>query len=125
MPLKSKRSAKVRSAISNGSALFLGEVDGRSETGRRYADLMADLTAERGGRETLSVGQMEAVRTYAGLAILRDRMHADLARGQRVDPEALGQIGDRMARQARQMGAPKAKEASDPRGFLKRRNGGA
>ena len=116
--IKPKRSAKVRSALSNGSALFLGEVDGRSETGRRYADLVADLTAERGGHTALSVGQMEAVRTYAGLAILRDRMHADLARGQPVDPEALGQIGDRMARQVRQMGPPKAPERKSLRQHL-------
>ena len=99
--LKNKRSAKVRSALSNGSALFPGVVDGRSETGRRYADLVADLIAERGGREILSVGQMEAVRTYAGLAILRDRM----------------------ARQARQMGPPKPPERKSLRQHLAGRAG--
>ena len=118
--IKPKRSPRGRSALSNGSALFLGVVDGRSETGRRYADLVADLTAERGGHTALSVGQMEAVRTYAGLAILRDRMHADLARGQPVDPEALGQIGDRMARQVRQMGPPKQPAKLTPREYAAR-----
>lgn len=116
--IKPKRSAKVRSAVSNGTALFLGEVDGRSEVGRRYADLIADLTAERGGREALTVAQTEAVRTYAGLAIMRDRMHSALARGERVDPEAMGQIGDRMARQMRMMGPPKAPERKSLRQHL-------
>lgn len=111
---KPKRAAQVRSKLSNGTALFLGDVDGRSEVGRRYADLVLDLTGERGGRDVLTVGQMEAVRTYAGLAILRDRMHSDLAMGRAVDPEALGQIGDRMARQMRLMGPPKAPEKLTP-----------
>ncbi|GJE77245.1 hypothetical protein [Methylorubrum suomiense] len=106
MPLKSK-AARHRSALSNGTTLFLGAVDGRSEAGRRYADLVDDLTAERGGREALTVGQAEAIRTYAGLAILRDRMQSDLVTGKAVDPEVLGQIGDRMARQARIMGPVK------------------
>lgn len=101
-----RRNPRARTRLTNGTTLFLGEVDGRTEVGRRYGDLIADLTAERGGQAVMDLHQIEAIRTYAGLAIQRDLMHAALARGEKVDGEALGQIGDRMDRQARRMGPP-------------------
>jgi hypothetical protein len=39
----------VRSAISNGSALFLGDVDERGPWCRRLRDLIADQTSDLGG----------------------------------------------------------------------------
>ncbi|GJD52701.1 hypothetical protein OPKNFCMD_5467 [Methylobacterium crusticola] len=56
----------------------------------------------------MSVVAHEAARTYAGLAVALEQLHADLAAGRRVDAEAMGQLGDRLDRQARRMGAPKA-----------------
>ncbi len=52
--------------------------------------------------------EVEAVRTYAGLAVMLAQLHVKIAEGQTVDPEQVGQIGDRMDRQARRMGQPKS-----------------
>ena len=98
------------SALTNGSALFLGSVDGRSLIARRYSDLLRELEEERGGAAMLGVTAREAARAYAGLAVRLDQLHADIAAGKAVDPEALGQLGDRMDRQARRMGPPRAPE---------------
>lgn len=111
---KPKRSAWVRSKLSNGTALFLGDVDGRSKIGRVIADTIADLIAERGGREALTVGQLNAIRNYAGHVVMQEQMVTDMAEGRPVNAEAYGQIGDRMARQLRIMGPPKAPEKLTP-----------
>lgn len=104
------RRAKNRSAVTNGTRMFLGSVPGTSEIARRYADFVLDLETERGGKAALSTIQREAVRAYAGLAVRLEQIHAEMAAGAAVDPEALGQLGDRMDRQARRMGPVKAIE---------------
>lgn len=106
MPPKPK-AARHRSALSNGTTLFLGAVDGRSETGRVFADLVSDLTAERGGVEALSVTQRMAIRQYATLAMLREQLTSDMASGTPVEPQTVMQLGNDMARQVRQMGPVK------------------
>jgi hypothetical protein len=120
---KPKRAAQVRSRLSNGSALFLGDVDGRSKAGRVLADVIADLTAERGGREALTVGQLNAVRNYAGHVVMQEQMLADMAKGKPVNAEAYGQIGDRMARQMRLMGPPKTPQRPTLEAYLAAKNG--
>lgn len=107
-----------QSRLTNGSTLFLGDVDARSSVGRRYADLLRELEAERGGAAALSVTAREAVRAYAGLAVRLEQLHTDIAAGKAVDPEALGQLGDRLDRQARRMGPPKAPERKSLRDHL-------
>jgi len=107
-----------QSRLTNGSTLFLGGVDSRSSVGRRYADLLRELEAERGGAAGLSVTAREAVRIYAGLAVRLEQLHADIAAGKDVDPETLGQLGDRLDRQARRMGPPKAPERKSLRDHL-------
>ena len=107
-----------QSRLTNGSRVFLGDVDARSPVGRRYADLLRELEAERGGATGLSVTAREAVRIYAGLAVRLEQLHADIAAGKDVDPEALGQLGDRLDRQARRMGPPKAPERKSLRDHL-------
>ncbi|WP_156376269.1 hypothetical protein [Methylobacterium sp. Leaf117] len=77
---------------------------------RRYADILRELEAERGGAAGLSVTAREAMRAYAGLAVRLEQLHTDIAAGKEVDPEALGQLGDRLDRQARRMGPVKAPE---------------
>lgn len=104
------RHTRQCSAVTNGSTLFLGTVDGRTPIARRYADLPRELEAERGGSAALSVTAREAARAYAGLAVRLEQLHTDIAAGRAVDPEALGQLGDRMDSQARRMGPVKAPE---------------
>ncbi|MCJ2070595.1 NAD(P)/FAD-dependent oxidoreductase [Methylobacterium sp. J-030] len=106
----SPRSPKQRSALANGSRPFLVTVPGSTEAARHYKSVLDEVEAERGGKAAMSVTQREAARAYAGLAVELAKLHAAMASGQNVDLEALGQIGDRMDRQARRMGPPKAPE---------------
>ncbi|MCJ2067911.1 NAD(P)/FAD-dependent oxidoreductase [Methylobacterium sp. J-030] len=106
----SPRSPKQRSALANGSRPFLVTVPGSTEAARHYKSVLDEVEAERGGKAAMSVTAREAARAYAGLAVELAKLHAAMAGGQNVDAEALGQIGDRMDRQARRMGPPKAPE---------------
>ena len=107
----SPRSSRQRSALANGSRPFLVTVPGSTEAARHYKSVLEEVEAERGGRAAMSVIQREAARAYAGLAVELAKLHAAMAAGQNVDLENLGQLGDRMDRQARRMGPPKASRA--------------
>ena len=96
---------RQRSAVSNGK-LFLGRVDGRTDVARRFADIIADLEAERGGTEALGVIERQAVRAFAMLSVQRELIEAEMAAGKAVNAEVYGQLCDRMDRQSRRMGQP-------------------
>ncbi|KQO91401.1 hypothetical protein [Methylobacterium sp. Leaf91] len=96
---------RQRSAVSNGK-LFLGRVDGRADVARRFADIIADLEAERGGTEALGVVERQAVRAFAMLSVQRELIEADMAAGSAVNPEAYGRLCDLRDRQSRRMGQP-------------------
>lgn len=112
------RHPKQRSAVTNGSRIFLEAVPGNSETARRFKDLLNAAEIERGGSEAMTAPQRTAARAWAGLAVLLEQMHTDIARGIRVDSERLGQLGDRMDRQSRRMGPVKAPVPKDIRSHL-------
>lgn len=99
------RKPKQRSAVTNGSRVLMGLGAG-TDAGRRFTDLLSEAEAERGGRASMTVTAREAARQWAMLAVQAELLHARLARGETVDMEAFGQIGDRMERQARAMGKP-------------------
>ena len=114
----SNRHPKQRSALANGSRPFIVTVPGSTEAARHYKSVLDEVEAERGGRAAMSVTQREACRAYAGLAVQLALMHAELAAGRPVDPEAMGQLGDRMDRQSRRMGNPKASAPKTLRAHL-------
>lgn len=120
-----QRPPRVRSAVTNGNRVFLTPVDGNSEVARRFKDIMHEVERERGGPDALSVTVREACRAYAGLAVVLEGMHADLASGRPVDVEAMGIIGDRLDRQARRMGPVKAAERASLRDHFAGRRGKA
>lgn len=99
------RHPKQRSAVTNGRRVLMG-LGANTDTGRRFKDLLHEAEAERGGTANMTVTAREAARQWAMLAVQAELMHAALARGEPVDMEAFGQIGDRMERQARAMGKP-------------------
>ena len=109
------RSPRVQSALSNGTRMHLGRVDGRSAAGRRFTDLVRTLEAERGGAESLDVGRRQAIRAYAQLVVERELMEAQRAAGRAIDPETYGQLCDRADRQLRRMGPLKAPERQSVR----------
>jgi hypothetical protein len=70
-----------RSSVSNGSRLFaIAGLDGRTQTARRFRDLVEFVTADLGGADLLSEGQRQLVRRASALAIMCEAIEADLAR---------------------------------------------
>ena len=99
-----------RSRLTNGTTLFLGDVDGRSAIARRFGDLVSELEAERGGRAAMGSVQRQAVRAYATLCVERERIETKMAAGETINADVYGQLCDRMDRQSRRMGPVKAPE---------------
>lgn len=91
----SARSPRVRSAISNGSRLP-GGVSGTSHKGRRFNDIIHDLTAEMGG--ALTFDEQLRVRIVAGLVMHVEELQAAILRGEPVDSEQLTRESNSAAR---------------------------
>jgi hypothetical protein len=66
----------VRSAITNGSALFLGDVDERGPWCRRLRDLIADQTSDLGGADAISSAELALIRRSAMLQLQLEMMEA-------------------------------------------------
>lgn len=120
-PMKSRHPG-VKAAVSNGSRLHLLQLDGRTLEGRRFADLVEALTAERGGLEALDTAKRQAIRMYAQLAVERERIEGERASGKPIDSEAYGKLCDRADRQFRRMGPAKPPERPGLRDRFARRS---
>lgn len=70
---------QARSRVSNGSAVFLDSVDGRSVLARRYRDILSALTADMGGDP--SEAQSLIARRAATLAVWCELAEAGMAKG--------------------------------------------
>ncbi|MCC0808139.1 hypothetical protein FPV16_18310 [Methylobacterium sp. W2] len=81
--IRKPKPPRQRSAVSNGKR-FLGRVDGRTDVGRGFADIIADLEAERGGTDALGVVERQAVRAFAMLSVRRELIEAEMAAGKAV-----------------------------------------
>lgn len=81
----------LRSRVSNGSAVLVG-VNAGSALGRRFRDIIADLTVEMGG--FLSASEVLQVRAAASLQLHVEDLTARLIRGEPVDSEELTRAGN-------------------------------
>ena len=70
---------QVRSAISSGNALILGDLDERSAWARRLKDLLHGLEADLGGGEGLSEGQRAIIRRAGWMEMMLEQMEAEFA----------------------------------------------
>lgn len=61
--------SRLRSALTNGSRLVLGDIDERSPWCRRLRDLLASYATDLGGDDGLSEGQRAIVRRAAMLTL--------------------------------------------------------
>jgi hypothetical protein len=86
-----RRSLTNRSKVTNGTRLLVG-VDGRSEQGRRYFDLMVSFASDLGGVEGLSEAEMAVVRQAAALTAQSERMQAGVLNDTGVDAEQLTRL---------------------------------
>ena len=73
----------TRSRVTNGSSLFLENLDGRTKEARRYRDLYAALCDSLGGRDNMNATQEILGRQLAAMEIIAETTLArDLANGQ-------------------------------------------
>ena len=73
-------------------------VDGRSQTARRFHDLVETIGNDLGGVDYLSEGQKQLIRRAATLSIMTEAMEADAVRNLAFDGEAYGVLCDRLGR---------------------------
>ena len=88
-----------RSSVSNGSRLFaVAGLDGRTQTARRFRDLIEEISNDLGGSDRLSEGQRQLIRRAASLSIMAESIEADMARDLAFDVTVYGTIADRLRR---------------------------
>jgi hypothetical protein len=103
-PLAGRQRAH-RSAISNGTRLFCVDgLDGRSQTARRFRDLVEGMGNDLGGSDRLSEGQRQLIRRAATLSIMSESVEADFIRNLAFDSEAYGVLCDRLGRCLQRLG---------------------
>ena len=94
-----------RSAVSSGTRLFCVDgLDGRSQTARRFRDLVETIGNDLGGVDHLSEGQKQLIRRAATLSIMAEAMEADAVRNLALDGEAYGVLCDRLGRCLQRLG---------------------
>src|SRR5438067_11725815 len=71
--------SRLRSALTNGSTLFLGDIDERGPWCRRLRDLQRAHETDLGGRATLSEGQRTILRRIAMLELQLEMLETRFA----------------------------------------------
>lgn len=79
-------------------------LDGRSQTARRFRDLVETIGNDLGGVDHLSEGQKQFIRRAATLSIMAEAMEADAVRNLAFDGEAYGVLCDRLGRCLQRLG---------------------
>ena len=74
-----------RSRVSNGSDMFLGDVDGRSREARRFRDVYAALVAHLGGEAHASEAKRHLAKRASALVVWAETEEARLAAGADLD----------------------------------------
>jgi hypothetical protein len=105
IPPVASRQRAHRSAVSNGTKLFCVDgLDGRSQTARRFRDLVEGMGNDLGGQDRLSEGQRQLIRRAATLSIMSESVEADFVRNLAFDSEAYGVLCDRLGRCLQRLG---------------------
>lgn len=105
VPPVASRQRAHRSAVSNGTRLFCVDgLDGRSQTARRFRDIVETIGNDLGGVDRLSEGQKQLIRRAATLSIMAESMEADAVRNVPFDGEAYGVLTDRLGRCLQRLG---------------------
>lgn len=98
-PSKAPTKPEGRSRVSNGKALFIEGVDGRTHLARRFRDIVAEMSGDLGGAEYLSEAQRQLIRRCAMLSVTCEAMEAKAIAGDEgFDLEAYGAVTDRLGR---------------------------
>lgn len=79
----------TRSAVTNGSRLLSGDVDGRSAAAKRYRDILAEISSDVGGADIMSEAQRQLARLAAAMSVEAEQMAARSISGETpLDVEA-------------------------------------
>ena len=82
--------ASFRSAISNGSSMFLADIDERSTWARRLRDLIGDHVSDLGGEDMISSSEMVLVRRASMICLQLEMMESRWADNDgEASPQAL------------------------------------
>ena len=76
-----------RTRVTNGKALFLEGVDGRTLAARRYRDLFHSFVSDLGGMEVASEAQLQLARRCATMSCQAEVMEAEFIAGDDTDLE--------------------------------------
>jgi hypothetical protein len=98
-----QRPAFQRSRLTRKASAIL-EGDGRLALPRRFRDLCANIAADAGGVDRLSTIQLDLIRKYASLAMLGEKLQADLINGREVNLGELVVISSTLSRLATRIG---------------------
>jgi len=125
MKATSKRSRKrsdvplsrVRSALTNGSTLFLGDVDERLPFCRRLRDLQRAYESDAGGADTLSEAQRTILRRSAmlelQLEIMESRFAANGGEASATQLEIYGRAASTLRRLLESVGLHQGRKTRD------------
>jgi hypothetical protein len=97
------KSLRYRSAVTNGKRLHVA-APGDTAWARRFRDVLAEIMSDLSGPAGLSEGQRQLARRCATIAIARERMEGEAARGNSIDLEAYGMLTDRLGRAFARLG---------------------
>ncbi len=109
-----KPSRTTRAAVTNGSRLHAGEVDGRTEAARRFRDVLAEIVSDLGGSDGLSEGQRQLARRAAMMSVEAERMESEAVAGGKLDPDAFGALADRLGRVFNRLGLKRVARDATP-----------
>ena len=93
-----------RSRVANRSDLFSQPVDMRTIKGRRFRDLVEEMTGDLGGNDLLSEAQRQLVRRSATLSAYCEEMEASFVRGEEMDVELYGTLTNILGRALSRLG---------------------
>ncbi len=113
-PLLASPPPASRSAVSNGSQLFVDNVDGRSKEARRFRDVLAEIISDLGGADGLSEGQRQLARRCALMSVECEKMEAKSVAGEAIDLDVFGQLSDRIGRAFQRLGLKRTKRDVTP-----------
>lgn len=103
-----------RSKVSNGSSLFLEDVDQRSAEARRFRDILGEIVGDLGGPDHLSEGQRQLARRCALLSTECEKLEAQSVAGKDIDLDTFGQLTDRLGRAFQRLGLRRVKRDITP-----------
>jgi hypothetical protein len=86
----------------------------RTQTGRRWKDLVELTACDLGGPDQLTELQKQLIRRASSLAVACEAMEADLVRELPVDLAVYGQLSDRLRRICETLGTQRVAKPANP-----------